>query len=87
MQLDGRVTVAWGAQGSVGGAVARVSAPEGSRLFLFGPNHTPAGDMAAQIRANGGSVEIGQDDRLGPSRRPLAGRRHVRREGRNRCLV
>jgi 3-oxoacyl-[acyl-carrier protein] reductase len=38
--------------------------------------------MAAQIRANGRCVEIGQDDRLGPSRRQLAGRRHVRREGR-----
>jgi hypothetical protein len=31
MQLDGRVTVAWGAPGSVGGAVAKASAPEGAR--------------------------------------------------------
>jgi hypothetical protein len=54
MRLDG-VTVAWGAPGSSGGTVAGASAGEGEAL-PFGPNHTPAGDMTAQIPANGGSV-------------------------------
>ena len=62
-----RYSGACGAPGSVGGAVAVASAPAEATPLLFGSKPHPAGDLAAQIRANGGRVEIGQDDLVAPA--------------------
>jgi short-subunit dehydrogenase len=48
--LEGKNAVIYGAAGSIGGAVARVSAREGARVFLAGRTRTRLETVANEIR-------------------------------------
>ncbi|WP_188197686.1 SDR family NAD(P)-dependent oxidoreductase [Nonomuraea sp. SYSU D8015] len=64
MLLENKVTVVYGAGGSIGGAVARAFAREGAQVFLAGRTAAPLDKVAADIRATGGSADTAQVDAL-----------------------
>lgn len=59
MQLDDTMAVAWGRSRLGRSVEARALARGAVRLFLCGRTTTRLNDMAGQIFANGGSVEVG----------------------------
>jgi 3-oxoacyl-[acyl-carrier protein] reductase len=64
MLLEGKNAIIYGGAGSVGGAVARVFAREGARVFLAGRTTAALDEVAEQIREAGGTVETAQLDAL-----------------------
>ena len=55
--LIGKNAVVYGGGGAVGGAAARAFAREGARVFLAGRTAGPLEEVAADIRAAGGTAE------------------------------
>ncbi len=64
MLLDNKSAVIYGGGGSIGGAVARAFAREGSRVFLAGRTSTTLEEVAEVIRATGGAAETAEVDAL-----------------------
>lgn len=64
MLLEDKNTVVYGAGGAVGGAVARVFAREGARVFLAGRTPEPLEEVAGEIRSAGGVAETARVDAL-----------------------
>lgn len=64
MQLDGKVTMIFGAGGAIGGAVGKAFAREGAKVFLSGRHGTPVEAVANDIRAAGGVAETATVDAL-----------------------
>src|SRR5262249_53911787 len=64
MLLENKNAIIYGAGGAVGGAVARVFAREGARVFFTGRNLEPLNTLAKEITAAGGKVETAQVDAL-----------------------
>src|SRR5215208_5278772 len=64
MLLDGKNAVIYGGGGAIGGAVARVFAREGARVFLAGRTEAKLDTVAEDIRAAGGAVETAVVDAL-----------------------
>jgi NAD(P)-dependent dehydrogenase (short-subunit alcohol dehydrogenase family) len=64
MLLKDKVAVIYGAAGAVGGAVARVYAREGAKLFLTGRHQAPVEAVAREIVTGGGSAETAEVDAL-----------------------
>ena len=62
MLLQNRNAVIYGGSGAIGGAVARVFAREGARVFIAGRTQTRLDAVAADITAAGGAVETAQVD-------------------------
>ncbi|PST84989.1 short-chain dehydrogenase [Pedobacter yulinensis] len=62
MLLKDRVTVVYGACGSVGGAIARAFAAEGAALHLAGKHHDRLALLAAELRGRGNTVYTGVVD-------------------------
>src|SRR5438105_10966060 len=62
MLLKDKVAVIYGAAGAVGGAVARVYAREGAKLFLTGRHQAPVEAVAREIITGGGSAETAEVD-------------------------
>ena len=62
--LDGRNAVIYGGGGAIGGAVARVFAREGARVFLAGRTQARLDAVARDIAAAGGTAETAQVDVL-----------------------
>jgi NAD(P)-dependent dehydrogenase (short-subunit alcohol dehydrogenase family) len=60
--LNDRNAVIYGGGGAIGGAVARVFAREGARVFLAGRTRAKLGAVARDIEAAGGEVETAQVD-------------------------
>ena len=58
MLLENKVAIIYGAGGPIGGAVARVFAREGARLFLAGRTRAKLDKVAGEIRSSGGSADI-----------------------------
>lgn len=54
MLLEHKVAVIYGAGGPIGGAVARVFAREGAKVFLAGRTEAKLDEVAGPIRASGG---------------------------------
>ncbi|NUS16083.1 MAG: SDR family NAD(P)-dependent oxidoreductase, partial [Streptomyces sp.] len=55
--LDGKNAVVYGGGGAIGGAVARVFAREGARVFIAGRTQAKLDAVARDIAAAGGTVE------------------------------
>ena len=64
MLLEGKVAVIYGAGGSIGGAVARIFAREGARVFLAGRTQAKLDKVADEIRWNGGVADTAVVDAL-----------------------
>jgi 3-oxoacyl-[acyl-carrier protein] reductase len=64
MLLENKNAVIYGAGGAIGGAVARVFAHEGARVFLAGRTLTTLDEVAEEIRSAGGVAETAQVDAL-----------------------
>lgn len=64
MLLKNKNAIVYGAAGSIGGAVARAFARDGARVFLAGRTLATLEEVAADIRAQGGSAETAQVDAL-----------------------
>jgi 3-oxoacyl-[acyl-carrier protein] reductase len=64
MLLDNKSAVIYGGGGSIGGAVARAFAREGSRVFLAGRTRATLEEVAEAIRATGGAAETAEIDAL-----------------------
>ena len=62
MLLENKNAVIYGGGGAIGGAVARVFAREGARVFLAGRTQSKLDAVAADIAAAGGSAETAQLD-------------------------
>lgn len=62
MLLKNKNAVVYGGGGAIGGAVARVFAREGARLFIAGRTQAKLDAVAADITAAGGAVETAQVD-------------------------
>ncbi|EMA43612.1 SDR family NAD(P)-dependent oxidoreductase [Halococcus saccharolyticus] len=62
--LDGKVAAIYGAGGSIGGAVARVFAREGARIFLAGRTEMTLDKIAEDIRSDGGKADTAVVDAL-----------------------
>ena len=62
MLLENRNAVIYGGGGAIGGAVARVFAREGARVFLAGRTQAKLDPVAADIAAAGGQAETAQLD-------------------------
>src|SRR5689334_222177 len=60
--LNDRNAVIYGGGGAIGGAVARVFAREGARVFLAGRTRAKLDAVAREIEAAGGKVETAQVD-------------------------
>jgi NAD(P)-dependent dehydrogenase (short-subunit alcohol dehydrogenase family) len=60
--LDDRTAVIYGGGGAIGGAVARVFAREGARVFLAGRTRAKLDAVARDIAAAGGEAETAQVD-------------------------
>jgi len=60
--LEDKNAVVYGGGGAIGGAVARVFAREGARVFLAGRTPTKLAAVARDIAAAGGSVETAEVD-------------------------
>jgi 3-oxoacyl-[acyl-carrier protein] reductase len=55
--LENKNAIVYGAAGSIGGAVARAFARDGARVFLAGRTLARLEEVAADIRADGGTAE------------------------------
>ncbi|MES9535977.1 SDR family oxidoreductase [Actinomadura sp. NPDC000600] len=64
--LENRNAVIYGGGGAIGGAVARVFAREGARVFIAGRTQARLDAVARDIAAAGGTVETAQVDVLDP---------------------
>lgn len=64
MLLQDRTAVIYGGGGAIGGAIARVFAREGARVFLAGRTKARLDAVARDIAAAGGHVETAQVDAL-----------------------
>jgi NAD(P)-dependent dehydrogenase (short-subunit alcohol dehydrogenase family) len=64
MILQDKVAVIYGAAGGIGGAVARVFAGEGAKVFLTGRSLAQVEAVAKDIVAAGGSAEAAEVDAL-----------------------
>lgn len=64
MLLENKCAVIYGASGAIGGAVARVFAREGARVFLAGRSLAPLETLAREITAAGGMAEAAPVDAL-----------------------
>lgn len=64
MLLEGKNAVIYGAGGSIGGAVARVFAREGAKVFLAGRTRARLEEVAEEIRSVGGVAEAAEVDAL-----------------------
>lgn len=64
MLLEGKNAIVYGGGGAIGGAVARVFATEGARVFLAGRTLGKLDRVAEDIRAAGGVAETAQVDVL-----------------------
>jgi NAD(P)-dependent dehydrogenase (short-subunit alcohol dehydrogenase family) len=62
--LQKKRAVVFGAGGSIGAAVAREFATEGAQVFLTGRRKSNVDEVAAQIRAAGGSADVAVLDAL-----------------------
>jgi NAD(P)-dependent dehydrogenase (short-subunit alcohol dehydrogenase family) len=62
--LGGKNAVIYGGGGAIGGAVARVFAREGARVFIAGRTQAKLDAVASDIAASGGTVETAQVDVL-----------------------
>jgi len=62
--LENKVAVIYGGGGAIGGAVARVFAREGARVFLAGRSAAKLDAVAHEITAKGGVAETAQLDAL-----------------------
>ena len=62
MLLKNKNAVIYGGGGAIGGAVARVFAREGARVFIAGRTQAKLDAVAADITASGGAVETAQVD-------------------------
>lgn len=62
MLLKNKNAVIYGGGGAIGGAVARVFAREGARVFIAGRTQAKLDTVAADITAAGGTVETAQVD-------------------------
>src|SRR5688572_32482292 len=62
MLLKNKNAVSYGGGGAIGGAVARVFAREGARVFIAGRTQARLDAVAADITAAGGTVETAQVD-------------------------
>jgi NAD(P)-dependent dehydrogenase (short-subunit alcohol dehydrogenase family) len=62
--LGGKTAVIYGGGGAIGGAVARVFAREGARVFIAGRTQAKLDAVARDIAAAGGMVETAQVDVL-----------------------
>ena len=62
MLLKDKNAVIYGGGGAIGGAVARVFAREGARVFIAGRTQARLDAVAADIAATGGAVETAQVD-------------------------
>jgi NAD(P)-dependent dehydrogenase (short-subunit alcohol dehydrogenase family) len=60
--LDGKNAVIYGGGGAIGGAIARVFAREGARVFIAGRTQAKLDAVARDITAAGGTVETAQVD-------------------------
>ncbi|GAA3955593.1 SDR family NAD(P)-dependent oxidoreductase [Actinoplanes auranticolor] len=60
--LPGKNAVIYGGGGAIGGAVARVFAREGARVFIAGRTQPTLDAVARDITATGGTVETAQVD-------------------------
>jgi len=66
MLLEDRTAIVYGGSGAVGGAVAKAFAREGARVFLAARRMEPLEAIAADIRADGGRVEVAPVDAIDP---------------------
>lgn len=64
MMLKDKVSVIYGAAGSVGGAVARAFGREGAKVFLTGRRLGPVDAVANDVRSAGGLAEAAEVDAL-----------------------
>ncbi len=64
MLLENKVAVIYGAGGSIGGAVTRVFAREGARVFLVGRTQANLNKVADEIRSDGGIADTAIVDAL-----------------------
>jgi NAD(P)-dependent dehydrogenase (short-subunit alcohol dehydrogenase family) len=64
MLLENRNAVIYGGGGAIGGAVARVFAREGARVFIAGRTQAKLDAVARDIAAKGGIIETAQVDVL-----------------------
>jgi NAD(P)-dependent dehydrogenase (short-subunit alcohol dehydrogenase family) len=64
MILKDKTAVIYGGGGSIGGAVARVFAREGARVYLAGRTQASLDAVAEDIRAGGGEAETAEVDAL-----------------------
>ena len=62
MLLQNKIAVIYGGGGAIGGAVARVFAREGAKVFIAGRTQAKLDAVAASITAVGGRVETAQVD-------------------------
>jgi NAD(P)-dependent dehydrogenase (short-subunit alcohol dehydrogenase family) len=62
--LKNKIAVIYGASGGIGGAVARVFADQGARLFLTGRDRASVDAVANDIAAAGGSAVAAEVDAL-----------------------
>lgn len=62
MTLSDRNAVIYGGGGAIGGAVARVFAREGARVFLVGRTRAKLDAVARDIRSAGGSADVAEVD-------------------------
>jgi NAD(P)-dependent dehydrogenase (short-subunit alcohol dehydrogenase family) len=62
MLLQNKNAVIYGGSGAIGGAVARVFAREGARVFIAGRTQSRLDAVAAEIAAAGGDIETAQTD-------------------------
>ncbi|MEU7630399.1 SDR family oxidoreductase [Nocardia sp. NPDC049220] len=60
--LEGKNAVIYGGGGAIGGAIARVFAREGARVFIAGRTQAKLDALARDIAAAGGTVETAQVD-------------------------
>jgi 3-oxoacyl-[acyl-carrier protein] reductase len=62
--LESKNAIVYGAAGAIGGAVARAYARAGARVFLAGRTPATLDEVAADIRAHGGTAETAQVDAM-----------------------
>ena len=59
--LENKNAIIYGGGGSIGGAIARAFAREGTKVFLAGRTLTTLEEVAKDIRSAGGVAETAQD--------------------------
>lgn len=64
MLLEHKIAVIHGGGGAIGGAVARVFAREGARVFIAGRSRARLDDIVREVSAAGGRIEAAQVDAL-----------------------